>query len=231
MKVAIHPLGNEGNKVIVIDQAVPAADGLIAMAAMGEPFHEVTQSSYPGVRRVLSPAHDAERDYVNFLCNLAGPVMHDAFGIKRFAVDHAAFSLITKRPLQANPLTRIPHYDEITQVKYALLHFLSPVSQGGTGFYRHRRTGFECITPERKDRFHEGLREDWADYSDPPEAYMSGSDKAYEQTGYFEGIFNRLLIYSGALLHTAQVPDAFAYNAGPRTGRLTANLFLTVPKA
>lgn len=231
MKISIQELGNEHNKIIVIDKAVPAIEGLITMASIGTPFSDVVKNSYPGIRRSLNPNIEAERDYVNFLSKLAGPVMHEAFGTKRFSVDHASLSLMTKRSYEANPLTRIPHYDEIKKTKYALLHFLSPRTQGGTGFYRHKRTGFEKITPERKDDFHEGLRQDWAAYGDPEQAYMSGSNQTYEQTGYFDGHFNRVLIYSGALLHTAQVPSDFAYSADPRKGRLTANLFLVIPDA
>jgi hypothetical protein len=228
MKFSIHTIGEELNKVIVIDDAVPAAQGLITMAAQSGSFLDVTRNSYPGLRRSLDPNSEVERDYVNYLCHLAGPVMHDVFGIKRFTVDAASLSLMTKRPLEANPLTRIPHYDELKKPKYALLHFLTLRSQGGTGFYRHRRTGFERISLERKDMFHEGLRQDWAAYGDPEMAYISGSNEAYEQIGYFEGRFNRLLIYSGALLHSAHVPADFDYSADPRRGRLTSNLFLTV---
>mgnify|MGYP000754141965 CR=1 FL=1 len=229
MKIAVHELGEERNKIIVIDNAVPAAEGLIALAAMGPPFADVTNNSYPGKRRLLNPNSEAESDYVNYLCNIAGPAMHDAFGVKSFKVDHASLSLMTKRSFEANPLTRIPHYDEIKRPKYALLHFLTTRPQGGTGFYRHRRTGYELISSERKDAFHEGLRQDWLAFGDPEMAYISGSNDAYEQIGYFEGHFNRLLIYSGALLHSAQVPDNFAYSADPRSGRLTANLFLMPP--
>ena len=225
MKTVVHELGNEGNKVIVIDDAVPAVAGLIEMAAASA-FSEVVDNSYPGTRRPLRPQIDAERDYVTYLCNIAGRALHDAFGFERFQVDAAFLSLLTKRPQDANPLTRIPHYDEVLRPKYALLHFLSPRVQGGTGFYRQRRTGFERISVDRKDRFHEALRDDYAAYGEPPMAYMSGSNEGFDQIGYFEGQLNRLLIYSGALLHSAHVPDDFA---DPRTGRLTANLFVVIP--
>jgi hypothetical protein len=39
-------------------------------------------------------------------------------------------------------------------------------------------------------------------------------------------VFNRLLIYRGASLRSGNIGPGFAFDANPRTGRLTLNLFL-----
>lgn len=225
MKIEIHEIGLEGNKVVMIDDALPRPEDVRELAA-GQTFAPVTTSSYPGVRRELSSRVERERAYVEALRALVKPVMQDVFDMADFRIATADLSLMTLPAFQAHPMTRIPHYDEIRHIKYALLHFLAPVAQGGTAFYRHRRTGFERISPDRKDAFFEGLRADLLAYGEPAPRFMSGSDNSFEQTACFEGRCNRLLIYSGALLHTAQVPADFTYSADPAKGRLTANLFL-----
>lgn len=230
MQIGIETIGQEREKVIVIDDLFPFADQLIQVETRRN-FALVTGNSYPGDRFLLTAHTQPEWNYVSGLIEYVGPIMHQTFGISRLQMAHASFSLMTRRPEQAHPMTRIPHYDEIQKTQFALLHFLTKSPQGGTAFYRHRRTGFERITTERKAAFHEGLRADWEAFGAPPTAFMSGSNDAYEQTAYFEGRFNRLLIYSGALLHSAQVPDDFSYSSDPAKGRLTANLFVTAPLA
>ena len=228
MKIDVQEIGNERNRVVVIDDAVPHAESLIDVAAT-RAFDPVTGNSYPGHRHLISQNSRPEWDYITYLLKGYGGVMGDAFGFSEFRISAVHFSLMTRRPAEAHPMTRIPHYDEIATTKYALLHFLTPEPQGGTAFYRHRRTGFERISIERKDAFHQGLRDDFDAYGEPPARFMDGDTEAYEQTAYIEGRFNRLLIYSGALLHSAQVPEDFAYSPDPRIGRLTTNLFIVVP--
>lgn len=228
MQVRIESIGQEQHKVIVIDNLFPFADQLVQMATHRD-FAPVTGNSYPGSRFLLTAETRPEWDYVDGLIECVGPLLYRTFGVRKLKLAHASFSLMTRPPEQAHPMARIPHYDEIQKTQFALLHFLTKPSQGGTAFYRHRRTGFEKITPERKAAFHEALRTDWDAYGDPPPTFMNGNTNAYEQTAFFEGHFNRLLIYSGALLHSAQVPENFNYSSDPKKGRLTANLFVTIP--
>ncbi len=225
MIIDIHEIGLERNKIVVIDDAIPAPDEVLDLAARKN-FAPVTTSSYPGIRSELSSRLDNERAYVETLRTLASPILNDIFSIANFRISAAELSLMTLPAFAAHPMTRIPHYDEVSQTQYALLHFLAPTTQGGTAFYRHKRTSFERISAERKSNFFEGLRADYEAFGEPEPRYMAGSSNSFEQTAYFEGRYNRILIYSGALLHTAQVPADFAYSANPSLGRLTANLFL-----
>ncbi|EGF91724.1 histidyl-tRNA synthetase, class IIA [Asticcacaulis biprosthecium C19] len=228
MKIQVKDIGIEGHRVVIVDDAVPHAEGLVRVAA-ARVFAPVSGNSYPGLRHDFTPQSDPEWSYITYILKRYGPIMQDTFGFSAFRLASAAFSLMTRRPHEAHPMTRIPHYDEVGEAKYALLHFLTPQPQGGTAFFRHRRTGFERISAERKAAFHEGLRQDLAAYGEPAPGFMAGSNEAYEQTAYFEGRFNRLLIYSGALLHSAQVPSNFTFSANPAKGRLTTNLFLNIP--
>ena len=65
--------------------------------------------------------------------------------------------------------------------------------------------------------------------SPPPAAYIGGDTERYERIATVGGVFNRCVIYRGMLLHAPQVPRDFRFDPSPRTGRLTANLFLRYP--
>ena len=47
----------------------------------------------------------------------------------------------------------------------------------------------------------------------------------FERTQTFAAVFNRVLIYRSINLHSADIGPAFAFDADPRRGRLTANTF------
>ena len=57
-------------------------------------------------------------------------------------------------------------------------------------------------------------------------AYVNGSDDHFEQIGAVDGLPDRLVIYRGSLLHSGIIPTDMALSDDPRTGRLTANLFI-----
>lgn len=94
---------------------------------------------------------------------------------------------------------------------HALVLYLSE-GEGGTAFWRHKRTGAERINPGDRDLF-EHVRGDWNDES------------AWEQVRLVEMKFNRALIYESALFHSRH-PFA-AFGSGPDDGRLIAVAFFT----
>jgi len=210
---------------VVIDDVAAEPEALIELAAQ-QPFPEVLTNSYPGLRRHLSARDPAASTYVEGLRAIASPIVNSVFGAEGFRIVQAAFSLMTKRPQEMHPLVRLPHYDSVNATRFALLHFLAPTPQGGTGFYRQLQTGIEQISQANKTAFEQAILADIASEGEPAPVFMNGSTRAFEQIGFFEGRFNRLLIYSGALLHSAHVPEDFTYSADPRAGRLTTNLFL-----
>ena len=51
--------------------------------------------------------------------------------------------------------------------------------------------------------------------------YANGDSAQFERIANYEPVFNRMLIYRGKSLHSASIGPAFAFDADPRTGRLT----------
>jgi hypothetical protein len=230
LNAQVHSIGEEGCKILIVDNLVPDARPLVDLAARLGPFPKPDGILYPGLRRYIGERDREAAAYVAFVCRTLSPLLSGAFGIDQFRVDNASFSLATRRPEDSVPYMRIPHYDGVDQKAFAVLHYLSDPSQGGTAFYRHRRTGFECISPDRAAAYQAGALQDFEAYGEPA-SYIGSSTEAFERIFEVEGVFNRCLIYTGAMLHSGQLAGAANFSPDPRLGRLTGNIFIRVDAA
>ena len=210
--------GNERQPVVVIDGFAPDPRRFtddatfLAFRPIGE--------HYPGVRALVAPA--LLRDLLGAL----GPVVAESFGISRFEVIDAFYSLVTTPPCDLTPVQRLPHFDGVDDGRLALLHYLSPDPRGGTAFYRHRTTGFESVDAARLGAYRTALDADLRRTGLPDPAYIAGDTDLFEQVARFDAVFNRAILYRGNTLHCADIPDDMATSADPATGRLTVNTFL-----
>jgi hypothetical protein len=226
MQAETHIIGQEGHKVLVIDDLFDEPERLIDEAVARSPFPQEEKSYYPGVRCMIRPGDGAVAQYVNHSLRVLQPLMRDVFGIHEGQVTEACFSLVTKRPETLLPLQRAPHFDGRHPKLYALLHYLSPVAQGGTAFYRHKATGFERMSDERLPVYLAARNAETAASGAPRGGFITGSNEHFEQIAHFEARFNRMLIYRGCVLHSGQIPEDFGYSADPAKGRLTFNMFM-----
>jgi hypothetical protein len=161
------------------------------------------------------------------------PALRAAFGLGDWAVVSGGwdFSIVTT-PAEALTLRqRMPHIDSTHPGNLALLLYLSGSDQGGTGFYRHRSTGFETITEDRFDAYEAALDGEVARFG-APQGYAGGDSAIFERVADYEARVNRMLVYRGRGLHSASLGPGFTGNPDPRKGRLTLNLFFHYrPKA
>ncbi len=225
MRVSVSRVGHEQTPVVIIDDILPDARAAVDMAAALAPFPEIADNYYPGRRRLIGRDEPANA-YTASICNAVVPVMHQVFGVGRFHMREASFSIVTQRPETTQLIQRVPHFDTLDPNDYAVLHYLTAPPQGGTAFYRHRRTGFERLSQARYGTFLAALDQDLAEFGPPAPAYIGSSSAAFEQIGRCDGLFNRAVIYQGALLHCAEIASDFAFDADPRRGRLTGNIFV-----
>jgi hypothetical protein len=225
MQVSVLRVGHEQTPVAVVDDAIGNAAGAVDMAAGLAPFPPIDNNYYPGQRRLIGRDEPANA-YTATICNAMAPVMHQVFGVGRFHVREASFSIVTQRPDTTQLIQRVPHFDTVDAEDYAILHFLATPPQGGTAFYRHRRTGYERLTQSRYAPYLAALDQDLAEFGPPAPAYVTADSPIFEQIGRCDGLFNRILIYQGALLHCAEIARDFAFDADPRRGRLTGNIFI-----
>jgi hypothetical protein len=215
MRAQVRRVGEGRHPVILIDDAVPAPERIVDLAAAMAPFPPA-RNNYPGVRRILAPEDAEGGAYVADVLARIAPLLGKVHGAARFRCVEASFSMVTMEAGRLAPLQRMPHFDSVDPGHIAVLHYLSDCA--GTAFYRHRASGAELATAAVLPAL-----------TRPPEeegGYIVASTAAYEQTGVIEGRFNRIAVYQGAMLHSGLIDPAQSLDADPRTGRLTGNLFL-----
>ena len=215
----IGRIGHEGEPIVVIDGFSSNPAALVEDAA-SRAFTPLGPH-YPGVRAPLAGKYLAER------MDLLQRLLADVFGLRDGAnLLECNFSLVTMPPESLGLTQRLPHFDAADPGRIAVLHYLCGPEAGGTGFYRHRSTGFETVSPSRMEDYSGMLEAELAQRGDPEPGYMRGDTALFEQTYRVEAAFNRLVIYRGWTLHAGLVPAGHPLPADPRAGRLTVNTFL-----
>ncbi|MBI0475498.1 hypothetical protein D9601_09065 [Sphingomonas sp. MA1305] len=209
--------GAERQPVVVFDDFADAEmlrddAGFLSFAPIGE--------HYPGVRARVAPA------ILRPMLATIAPVVADVFGIAATEVVDAFYSLVTTPPARLAPIQRLPHFDEVSPNRLALLHFLSPDESSGTAFYRQRSTGFESVDAARLPAYRAALDADLARHGLPDASYIAGDTPVFDQLAVHRGRFNRAILYRSNTLHCAFIPPDMALSDDPLSGRLTVNTFL-----
>lgn len=216
-QVKLRRIGREGQPMLVIDDVLADAGSLVDLAA-ATPFGAPLAEYYPGLNAPM-PA-----DYLNALMPVLRPTFERAFGIAQdvHMIASGFFALSTQPVENLSALQKIPHYDQVEPDVLAMVHYLARDMTGGTGFFRHSSTGFESITPARRETY---LNTVATELETAQLVRFTGPDTPnYELIDAAELQFNRLIIYRSNMLHCALF-DGARLDADPRMGRLTANSF------
>lgn len=225
MKPQLLRVGTSKSPVVIIDEFTGDAEEIARLADELAPFPAIEANHYPGLRRIISSSDGKAHEYARSACERAAPFLGGAFDVQGFDLDEASFSLVTLKPHELEPVQKAPHFDSPDQNIYALLHYLRVPACSGTAFYRHRATGIERVTNANLAVYVSAAAKELQTVASRP-GYIAGSDAFYEEIGKVEAVADRVLIYHGSLLHSGVIPNGMDFSADPRTGRLTANLFL-----
>lgn len=218
-QISVDRIGNEGEPLVIIDGFTGDIDRLRAMGE-GAQYQEAGVD-YPGLRALADPSYlDVRRD-------LMMRIVREVFGCSQsIRCEISAFSLVTCAEQDLSPRQCIPHHDHSAAGRIAVMHYLHGPETGGTAFYRHRRTGFETITPEREQAYKAAIEEDRKEFGEPRKRYPYGDCERFEMIGEVEARPDRLAMYRGRMLHSGVIPDPAHLSPDPRKGRLTVNMFL-----
>ena len=115
------------------------------------------------------------------------------------------------------------------RLHFATVHYLSRGNADGTGFFRHRATGFETLDTERLPAYRAIRDAQMARLRD--QGYPGAEHSLFEQIGAVEARCDRLILYRASLFHSELISALPACAADPVQGRLTGNLFLQCRKA
>ena len=219
MRSTSGTIGAEQEPILLVDNMLSNPEALLRSADDATFAPAFTPAGgYPGLRAAVPRAYtDA------MIRTLMGPIQ-ETFGLGPVQASkvECTFSIVTLPPDRLAPPQRAPHVDSTDRHQFAILHYLSKPDFGGTAFYRHRATGFETITSDRKDRFLAARAEEgWAP------GYVADGEPWFEQTVEVDAAFNRVIIYRSNILHSGRILLPDRLSPDPRLGRLTANIFVT----
>lgn len=214
--VTIERIGAEREPVVVIDNFSGRIEEL---AAAGRAADYREQSKYPGLRSPLDP------DYLAPMQPILDAAMGRVFGIPAARIEGCDYSVVSLAPESLSLAQSIPHFDDTGPGVVALLHYTQGPETGGTAFYRHRRTGFESMRPERLTGYSDALAMDEREYGPVPAGYIGGDTERFERIAAFEARPDRAILYRGRTLHSGMIPQAPDPKSAVTGGRLTINTF------
>lgn len=216
-RLEIRRIGREQQPVVIIDDVFTNPEVLVA-AATASTFERPKHTRYPGVNAPLPDAY--ARTVVPALKHL----MTRAFGIPETLrmTQFGFLALATLGPEALEPIQKIPHQDTPEHNRLASVHYLCTPG-GGTGFFRHRATGYEAVTPQQRDHYVTTVSEELK--TSNLTRHVSADTPYFELIDWVPAQFNRLVLYRSNALHSALI-DGVPLSDDPASGRLTANLFL-----
>ena len=219
----MQEVGNERTPIILIDDFARDPLAIIDYACARAEFAPVTSSGYPGSRATLSrsqvaPALEALEPLLRSIYSVPGRLF--------LKPRETALSLVTTPERDLGQEQCGPHTDSNKAHYFAITHYLGGGAFGGTGFCRHRPTGYETITSDRTAEYFAACYAHFSLNGVPEPRYFRESDAHYELMHRIGYAPNRLVAYPGYLLHSGLIDPARDVDANPRTGRLTANLFV-----
>ncbi len=226
--VRVIQVGAERQPVVIVDGLTGAAAALVQQAAQS-PFKPAAtvNSFYPGL---LGPAPTA---YLDAMVRSVLPLIAAHFGTGPVMPVRARgnFSLVTTPPGDLAVEQRVPHVDTADAFQFATVHFLTGADWGGTGFFRHRATGYETVDAARLPVYRAALDAELAATPPAPGYIDAAGNDLFEGIGAVAAKPDRMILYRAGLLHSGLVGTPAADAADPRRGRLTGNLFLQCRRA
>lgn len=218
--IDVLAIGAERAPLIHIDGATTDPHALVDFACNAVAFASVAGNLYPGLRAPMP------LDYVRAMATRLDPLVRRvyALGDARLARAECFFSIVTTPAADLVPLQTVPHIDTSDPLHFATVHYLCPPHFGGTAFFRQRSTGYEMISPDREPAW--DLARDTALAAQHRQAYPSPDTADHVRVAAIPAAFDRLILYRSNALHAGVIDTAVAHPADPRTGRLTATMFL-----
>jgi hypothetical protein len=225
IRVRLRHLGQERQPLLIVDDVL-AEPGAVIDAARQADFYTPKHTHYPGLNAPLPESY-----YRTVVTALRGPI-EAAFGVPSAAYlkYFGFFALATTPVREAEPIQKIPHHDGPDPQRLAMVHYLCRGDHGGTGFFRHKATGFESVDHDRHDAYVDIAQAQLAARGVGAPAYAGRDMPDYELIDQADCVFNRLIIYRNHVLHSALLgPEPGSMDLGQ--GRLTANGFIEAVKS
>lgn len=219
-------VGHEQTPIFIVDDFMLDYQGALneAVSLAYANDKDSVGAYYPGIRAPVGA------DYGMSLLRNVAAIFYNIFGVPKDLTlfpQNGSYSLVTKQEEALDLLQCIPHFDNNGTFNFAMLHYLNKGDFGGTGFYRHKPTGFENITEGRKSDYLQSAQRFIDIHGQPEKRYFTESTEHYELIQKVAYKPNRLVIYPATILHSAFIDKPQRDVCGdPKIGRLSANFFI-----
>lgn len=214
----VENFSHQNHTLLTVDGLLADPETAISNATL-QKFAKITPQ-YPGIRAPL--ASDVIADWLEQLA----PMLEQHFGGSPKGWEMQAwYSIVTTPPEQLIPMQCFPHVDGTDPRQLAMMLYLHETDHGGTGFFRHRTTGFEELSEETYPRYAAVLQDDVRKTGLPPARYVTDGAPHFERIHASSGKFNQAIFYRGNLLHSGIIDNEADLPTDPRSGRLTINAF------
>lgn len=183
------------------------------------------RSFYPGMRDHMPQPY--LRLLEDFFCTQLMPLI--AHKDDQVTFHKSLLSLVTCDPKDLITDQKIPHIDSCNSNDFAFVHYLSEKALGGTSIYKYKpkniiefKEEHKVLLPDMLNNVNKTLSEH--------SGYINGSTSIFEQVLKIEAKINRLIVYQGNLLHSANITSQLSYNRDPKIGRLSISSFASINK-
>ncbi|MEH6660734.1 MAG: DUF6445 family protein [Parasphingorhabdus sp.] len=219
-RISTQAIGREQNRIAFVHDVFQDPDSVISLADTAK--YTSKNKAYPGVR---SPVDKDIAILVKSAITAA---------VKQLLPDEISrlsggvhYSIVTQRSFDSLGIVRRPHSDDSTGRLIAAVLYLNRGPHGGTGFFRHQGTGFELITRDRKSFYDTVVKVEQNIPADMEDSRSGVDHPRYTRIATAKPVFNSMVVYPGAILHSGDIDRIAPIPLDARNGRLTINAFFT----
>lgn len=228
--ISLHPnlsintltIGNSNEKIWVIDNFVNEFESLVHFSKTKAYYNPVgfDNTLFPGMRDEMpTPYYDTLRALLHRLAQSP-----DGAQFAEYEINKCWISKVTLAPEELNMRQTIPHFDSLTPNSMAAVHYFNDERLGGTSFYRYHRASKLQLTEDDRALIQQMIDELQQEKTTRT-GYINESDDVFERVHTVPAKPNRIVIYSGNILHSAQITDAVEFDKKSEHNRTSVNSF------
>jgi hypothetical protein len=218
----IITISETNHKIIIIDDVIETPQQVIDFAVNNAYFmpqgHDGTY--YPGIRDAMPLPY--KRMLKKLLTNLFDIDFFPKGVGKNIDLYKCDLSLTTTEPGALVTSQKMPHMDSLSSNDFATVHYFCQPEHGGTSLYKYLPLDIiEINNEEEAKHIIHSVKNTPEEHS----SYITGDTSIFKKVIDVEAKFNRMVIYQGNLLHSANVKNAISFTKNIKKGRLTVTGF------
>lgn len=220
LSVSVKHIGLQQTPIVICELSTALSTYLINQASSYRPDWSPASTIYPGVWSQVP------QGFEEALLGFIQPLITRYFFPRKAERAVSCYAMATTDKSRLQTGQRLPHFDSFDPYQLASVLYLCDESFGGTGFFRHNKTGIEKVTRSNCAEFTRVVTEEIAEFGEPNAEYTGQCGHLFDTSFECQASVGRLVLYPSALLHAGLVNSAKNTESDPRRGRLTITSFI-----